>query len=102
MLRRYDLVIINRSFWPIYPVIGEGLLRLAENLAPFKKVAVIMQDHENIKKNLKKFNRGHGVKFFPGWALTNSSSGLVKRILPSANSSSINSIEDIKNISNES
>ena len=81
MLRRYDLVIINRSFWPIYPVIGEGLLRLAENLAPFKKVAVIMQDHENIKKNLKKFNRGHGVKFFPGWAFTNSSSGLVKRIL---------------------
>ena len=34
----------------------------------------------------------------PGKILT----GLVKRILPSANSSSINSIEDIKNITNES
>jgi len=34
----------------------------------------------------------------PGKVLT----GLVKRILPSANSSSINSIEDIKNITNES
>ena len=34
----------------------------------------------------------------PGKVLT----GLVKRILPSANSSSINSIEDIKNIRNES
>jgi len=34
----------------------------------------------------------------PGKVLT----GLIKRILPSANSSSINSIEDIKNITNES
>jgi len=34
----------------------------------------------------------------PGKVLT----GLVKRILPSTNSSSINSIEDIKNITNES
>jgi len=81
VFRRYDLVIINRSFWPIYPVIGEGLLRLAENLAPLKKIAVIMQDHENIKKNLKKFNRGYGVQFFPGWAFSNSSSSLIKRIL---------------------
>ena len=33
----------------------------------------------------------------PGKVLT----GLIKRILPSVNSSSINSIEDIKNITNE-
>lgn len=81
MFKRYDLVIINRSFWPIYPVLGEGLLRLAESLASSKKVAVIMQDHENIKKHLKKSKRGLGVKFFPSWAFTSSSSSLVKRIL---------------------
>ena len=81
MFKRYDLVIINRSFWPIYPVLGEGLLRLAESLASSKKVAVIIQDHENIKKHLKKSKRGLGVKFFPAWAFTNSTSSLVKRIL---------------------
>ena len=80
MLKRYDLVIINRSFWPVYPVIGEGLMRLAENLVPSKKVAVIMQDHKNIDKHLKDSNRGNGIKFFPAKAFTNSSSNLIKRI----------------------
>ena len=47
-----------------------------------------MQDHENIKKNLKKFNRGYGVQFFPGWAFTNSSSSLIKRILDNTISNS--------------
>ena len=83
MFKRYDLVIINRSFWPVYPVIGEGLLRLAENLSYSKKVAVIMQDHANIKNHLKYSKRGLGVKFFPAWAFSNSSSGLIKRILDS-------------------
>ena len=50
-MARYDFLIINRSFWPIYPVIGEGLLRLAEELAFTKKVGVILQDHVGIKKN---------------------------------------------------
>lgn len=77
---RYDFVIINRSFWPIYPVIGEGLMRLAESLVPMRKVAVITQDHSNIKKNLKKFKRGIGVKFFSSWAISNSSSNFAKRI----------------------
>ena len=81
MFKRYDLVIINRSFWPVYPVIGEGLLRLAENLSYSKKVAVIMQDHANIKNHLKYSKRGLGVKFFPAWAFSNSSSGFIKRIL---------------------
>jgi len=38
LMERYDFLIINRSFWPIYPVIGEGLLRLAEKLASTKKL----------------------------------------------------------------
>ena len=53
MFERYDLVIINRSFWPVYPVIGEGLMRLAESVSHSKKVAVILQDHDNIKTHLK-------------------------------------------------
>ena len=50
-MERYDFLIINRSFWPIYPVIGESLLQLAENLAYSKKIAVVTQDHIGIKKN---------------------------------------------------
>ena len=81
MFKRYDLVIINRSFWPVYPVIGEALLRLAENLSHSKKVAVVMQDHDNIKDHLKKNNRGLGIKFFLSKAYSNSSSSLIIRIL---------------------
>ena len=82
-MNRYDLVIINRSFWPIYPVIGEGLLRVAEDFASSKKVAVILQDHANINKHLKEFKRGAGVNFFPIRAFSNSSSSLVIRVLDS-------------------
>lgn len=81
MFKRYDLVIINRSFWPIYPVIGEALLRLAENISNSKKVAIVIQDHDNIRNHLKKNKRGQGVKFFPGKAFSNSSSSLIIRIL---------------------
>ena len=80
---RYDLLIVNRSFWPVYPVIGEGLLRVAEGFASSKKVAVILQDHANINKNLKEFKRGVGVNFFPIRAFSNSSSSLVIRVLDS-------------------
>ena len=64
MFKRYDLVIINRSFWPVYPVIGEALLRLAENLSHSKKVAVVMQDHDNIKDHLKKIIEDWELSFF--------------------------------------
>ncbi len=79
-MKRYDVVIINRSFWPIYPVIGEALLRLAEKLAPSKKVGIIMQDHQNISQSLKKSNRGNGVSFFKAFGFSNSSSSIVVRI----------------------
>jgi glycosyltransferase involved in cell wall biosynthesis len=80
---RYDLVIVNRSFWPAYPVIGEGLLRVAESLASSKKVAVILQDHANINKHLKEFKRGAEVNFFSIRAFSNSSSNLIIRVLDS-------------------
>ena len=82
-MKRYDLLIVNRSFWPVYPIIGEGLLRVAESFASLKSTAVILQDHANIKKNLKELDRGNGVSFFPARALSNSSSTLVVRVLDS-------------------
>ena len=82
-MNRYDLLIVNRSFWPVYPVIGEGLLRVAESFASSKKVAVILQDHANINKHLKEFKRGAGVNFFSIRAFSNSSSSLVIRVLDS-------------------
>jgi len=81
VFKRYDLVIINRSFWPVYPVIGEALLRLAENISHLKKVAIVIQDHDNIRNHLKKNKRGLGIKFFSGKAFSNSSSSLIIRIL---------------------
>ena len=80
---RYDLLIVNRSFWPVYPVIGEGLLRVAESFAFSKKVAVISQNHTDINKHLKEFKRGAGVNFFLIRAFSNSSSSLVIRVLDS-------------------
>lgn len=84
-MSRFDLIIINRSFWPIYPVVGEALLSLAEKLVVNKKkVAVVAQNQlKNIKSNLKESNRGIGVKFFTTWAFSVSSSNLLKRILDS-------------------
>jgi len=59
------VAIINRSFWPVYPVIGEALLRLAERLT--KKnldVYVCFQDQRNFfQDKLKKAGRGKGVNF---------------------------------------
>lgn len=80
---RYDLLIVNRSFWPVYPVLGEGLLKVAESFASSKKVAVVLQDHADINKHLKELKRGAGINFFPIRAFSNSSSSLVIRILDS-------------------
>ena len=79
--RKTDLLIINRSFWPIYPVIGEALLQLAEKLALNRKVAVVMQDHVGIKARLDEEERGKGVDFYPSKAWSTSSSGLIVRAL---------------------
>ena len=69
---KYDLIIINRGFWPVYPVLGEGLLRLAEVLASSKKVGVIFQGKKKFKnylkiakaagKNLAKYTKGKSAK----------------------------------------
>ena len=65
MSRRLDLVIINRSFWPIYPVIGEALMRFAEQHAQMQSVGVVFQNHADIKKHLACEQRGDKVGFYP-------------------------------------
>ncbi|CAM3789955.1 glycosyltransferase [Ectopseudomonas alcaliphila] len=75
------LVIVNRSFWPVYPVVGEALLRFAEQAAANNvSVSVILQDHADIRSRLAEENRGKGVRFFPVKAWTSSSSSVLARI----------------------
>ena len=74
------IAIINRSFWPVYPLIGEALLRFAEGAAKRDHfVSVIMQDHVGIKGKLAEAGRGEGVQFYPTKALTTSASGTLFR-----------------------
>lgn len=80
---RRDFAIINRSFWPIYPVIGEALLRFAEKLSESQSVSVIMQDHAGVRKHLAEKKRGSKVEFFPGKAWSDSSSRILRRTLDS-------------------
>ena len=79
--KREKLLIINRSFWPIYPVIGEALLRFAEQHAAQHEVGVILQDHASIRHQLSLHKRGQGVNFYPCKAWTVSGSSIFKRAL---------------------
>lgn len=79
--KREKIAIINRSFWPIYPVIGEALLRFAERESKSSDVSVIMQDHSDIRTQLIRHERGEGVNFFPCKAWSVSGSGIIRRIL---------------------
>ena len=76
------VAIINRSFWPIYPVIGEALFQFAERAVKCgHSVSVIMQDHVGIKGELKKAGRGQGIRFFAAKALTTSAGSVRFRAL---------------------
>lgn len=77
---KMKLAIINRSFWPIYPVIGEALLRFAEKQAEFADVSVVLQDHAGIRSQLAKHRRGQRVNFYPCKAWSVSGSGISRRI----------------------
>lgn len=79
MFKRLDLAIINRSFWPVYPVIGEALMRFAEQQAKMRAVGVILQDHAGIKKHLASERRGDKVGFYPCRAFSVSGSSIVRR-----------------------
>ncbi|HEB4995366.1 TPA: glycosyltransferase [Aeromonas hydrophila subsp. hydrophila] len=80
MIKRLDLAIINRSFWPVYPVIGEALMRFAEQQSLSKSVGVILQDHAGIKEHLMREKRGLGVHFYPCHAFSVSGSSILRRV----------------------
>ncbi len=82
-IKREKLIIINRSFWPIYPVIGEALLRFAERHAQEHDIGVILQDHANIREKLTEFQRGKNVNFYPCKAWSISGSSVARRALDS-------------------
>lgn len=78
------ILIINRSFWPSYPVLGEALLRLAERISiKAESVSVICQDNQNIRKKLREQKRGKRVSFYPQKGFTNSSSNIALRLFES-------------------
>src|SRR5690554_7940305 len=81
MLKRLDLAIINRSFWPVYPVIGEALMRFAEQEAYKQRVGVILQDHADIRAQLLQHQRGKKISFYPGPAFSASGSSILRRTL---------------------
>lgn len=77
---RMKVALINRSFWPVYPVIGEALLRFAELASnQGQSVLVIMQDYVGIKRKLAEAKRGEGVRFYPAKALTTPASAVMLR-----------------------
>jgi len=81
ILKRINLVIINRSFWPDNQILGEALLQLAELNVQNKLVAVLTQSNRNLKKFLMRKKRGHSVLVKNCKSLTNSSSSIFFRLL---------------------
>ena len=78
--KKYDLAIINRSFWPESEILGEAKLLLAEQVAQKGRACVIAQALTNVEAELKRQNRGVGVKFYIAKSRSNSSSSLVRRV----------------------
>ena len=76
-------LIINRTFWSDNDVIGEALLLLAEKTAKNVNTFVICLSADNLKQKLFNDSRGLGIQFKVMKALTNSSSGLLFRVMES-------------------
>lgn len=78
------IAIINRSFWPVYPVIGEALLRLAEELvSEGHTVSVVLRDSANIRAALNRTGRGKRIFFYRSRAWSTSASSVTTRIIDS-------------------
>ena len=84
MFKRYDLAIINRSFWPSSKLVGEALLQLGEKaILDGNKVVIIAHDKGELEKSLEKFKRGKYILFRTCKAISNSSTKLFYRIIES-------------------
>ena len=79
-VKKTDLAIVNRSFWPQGQVIGEGLLQFAETVAKKHSVCVITQEEENLSELLATQGRGKNITVRACKSYTTSSSGILKRI----------------------
>ena len=79
--KRYDLAIVNRSFWPKNKVIGESLLQLAELSSKTKNVCIITQSEGDLEHELLEVNRGQNVTVSACTARSDSSTYLVWRML---------------------
>jgi len=81
LFKRYDLAIINRSFWPKSQIIGESLLQLGEKtIHDGKSDVVITQSSNNLKKIVTESDRGLGVAFKACKSRSDSSTKLLYRI----------------------
>ena len=80
--KRYDLAIINLSFWPKNQIIGDALLQLGEKASDKGKcVVVITQYVGDLKKIADKFGRGSGLLFRSCKSRSDSSTKLLFRIV---------------------
>ena len=80
--KRYDLAIINRSFWPKNQIIGESLLQLGESASNKGKDVVIITQHTgSLKKIAEKFGRGSDLLFRSCKSRSDSSTKLMFRII---------------------
>jgi glycosyltransferase involved in cell wall biosynthesis len=80
--KRYDLAIINRSFWPKNQIIGESLLQLGESASDKGKDVVIITQHTgSLKKIAEKFGRGSDLLFRSCKSRSDSSTKLMFRII---------------------
>lgn len=81
---RTSIAIINRSFWPVYPVIGEALLRVAEEfVSEGHTVSVILRDSADITTSLDRARRGEGIFFYTSKAWSTSASSIITRAIDS-------------------
>ena len=79
--KRYDLAIINRSFWPTGMTIEDSLLLLSEKtIHDGKSVVIISQSSKNLKKISTESGRGLGVTFKACKPRSDSSTKLYYRI----------------------
>ncbi len=81
--KKYDVAIVNRSFWPDFPVLGEALLSLAESLSKDRKVTVLSQGKAPIKETVDKLARAQNVNFETYLTPPKSSYSLIRRVIQS-------------------
>ena len=80
-LLKEKIAIINRSFWPENPAIGESLFLLSESLEKYAQPVVITQINKDFHVNVKAASRGDGIVFSTLPSMTNSSSSIFLRVV---------------------